>query len=78
MTNTGNSTPPNTPQEKSDAYRQEVAVKAKAFYDALEAWRPTASELEELEAGGIPESLRVIKEPYLLLVQQWLDGPSPD
>ena len=97
MTNTGNSTPPNTPQEKFDAYKQDLTqevynawadsdneqiaewkeslVKAQALYDAWEN-SATASELKELEAGGTPESFRVMREAFLKLTGY--NGPIPN
>ena len=97
MTNTGNSTPPNTPQEKFDAYKQDLTQevydawadsdseqiakqkwnldKAQRLYDAW-ADSATASELEELKAGGTPESFRVMREAFLELVGY--NGPIPD
>ena len=97
MTNTGNSTPPKTPQTRFNNYIQVVTQevydawadsdseqiaerkwnldKAQRLYDAWEA-SATVSELEELKAGGTPESFRVMREAFLNLVGY--NGPIPD
>ena len=50
-------------------------VKGRTLYDAWEA-SVSASDIEELKAGGTPESFRVMREAFLKLTD-W-EGPLPD
>lgn len=59
-----------TGQEQQERYRN--AKKALVLYNAWFS-SATASELEELKAGGIPDSYRIMRQAFLML-QGW-QGP---